>query len=186
MKHGLVPPDYFPNPMKTITLAAIGGFCAVTTVRSATVEVDPARSRIQVDAKATGHRFTGELKKYTLKAAGDASTGKPTDLDLAWDFNDLKTDDEKRDKEMIQWLGGGKPKGSFAFVKSWDVKPDGGSVSKSVTFPYTVKRDGEWVTLDGKVSLDYQNFKLPVIRAMLVMTVDPALVVRFHVVGKVK
>ena len=53
-------------------------------------------------------------------------------------------------------------------------------------FTAVFERDGEWVTLDGKVSLDYQNFKLPVIRAMLVMTVDPALVVRFHVVGKVK
>jgi polyisoprenoid-binding protein YceI len=182
--------------MKTTTIAAIAGFfCATAAARSATVEVDTSRSRIQVDAKATGHEFTGELKKFTLKAAGDAATGKPTDLDLAWDFNDLKTADEKRDVEMIKWLGGGKPKGSFAFVKSWNVKPEGGSaqgtltvngVSKSVSFPYTVKRDGEWVTLDGKVSMDYQNFKLPLIRAMVVMTVDPALVIRFHVVGKVK
>jgi len=182
--------------MKTTTIATIGGFfCAVTAAHAASVEVDTTRSRIQVDAKATGHEFTGELKKYTLSAAGDTATGAPTDLALAWDFNDLKTGDEKRDKEMIKWLGGGKPKGSFAFVKSWDVKPEGGSaqgtltvngITKSVSFPYTVKHDGDWVTLDGKVTMDYQNFKLPLIRAMVVMTVDPKLVIRFHVVGKVK
>lgn len=182
--------------MKTILIAATAGIlCIAAEARSATVEVDIARSRIQVDAKATGHAFTGSLEKYTATVSGDAVTGKPTGLDLAWDFNDLATADEKRDKEMIKWLGGGKPKGSFSFVKSWEETASGGKaegtlsingVAKSVAFPYTVKRDGEWVTIDGKVSLDYQNFKLPIVRAMAVMTVDPKLVVRFHVVGKVK
>lgn len=182
--------------MKTIFIPAAAFFlCAGPAARAATFEVDLTRSRIQVDAKATGHEFSGELKKYKLTAEGDAATGKPADLDLSWDFNDLKTADEKRDKEMIKWLGGGKPKGSFAFSKSWDETAAGGKamgnltingVSKSVSFPYTFRRDGAWVTIDGLVSLDYQNFKLPLIRAMAVMTVDPKLVIRFHVVGKVK
>ncbi len=182
--------------MKTTTIAVLAGFLVAGGIaRSATVEVDTERSRIQVDAKATGHEFSGDLKKYTIKVEGDPATNRPTDLDLAWDFNDLKTGDDKRDKEMIKWLGGGKPRGSFAFGKSWDEKSDGGSaqgtltingVSKTVSFPYTVKRDGPWVTVDGRVSLDYQNFKLPIIRAMALMTVDPKLVIRFHVVGKVK
>ena len=182
--------------MKTTIIAAAGGFfCVVACARAATVEVDPVRSRIQVDAKATGHTFSGDLKSYTVKVAGDAASHKPGNLDLAWDFNDLKTGDEKRDKEMIKWLGGGKPKGSFTFVKSWDEKPEGGmaqgnltinGVSLPVTFPYSVKVEGEWVTVDGRVSMDYQNFKLPIIRAMAFMTVDPKLVIRFHVVGKVR
>lgn len=182
--------------MKTTFFAALSILCiSAPVVRSATVEVDSARSRIQVDAKATGHAFGGNLEKYTISAEGDAATNQPTALNLAWNFKDLKTADEKRDVEMIKWLGGGSAKGSFKFVKSWDMKPDGGQaqgtlmingVSKTVAFPYTVKRDGEWVTVDGKVSMDYQNFKLPIIRAMAVMTVDPKLVIRFHVVGKVK
>lgn len=182
--------------MKTILIT--GGaafFLSAAAVWSSTVEVDMTRSRIQVDAKATGHTFSGSLQKYTVTAAGESSTGKPTAFALAWDFNDLDTADEKRDKEMIKWLGGGKPKGSFSLVKSWDEKADGGNaqgklvingVTKDVSFPYTVKRDGDWVTIDGKVSLDYKNFKLPLIRSMAVMTVDPKLMVRFHVVGKVK
>jgi polyisoprenoid-binding protein YceI len=59
-------------------------------------------------------------------------------------------------------------------------------VSHEVSFPYSVEKDSGWVTIDGTVSLDYENFKLPVVRAMAVMTVDPKLKVRFHVVGKVK
>lgn len=163
--------------------------------RAATVEVDADRTRIQVDAKATGHTFAGTLQNYTIRAEGNRENNQPTALSLEWKFNDLKTDDEKRDKEMIKWLGGGSPKGSFKFLKSWDETPEGGhaqgiltinGVSKTVAFKYKVKRDDEWVTLDGKVSMDYQDFKLPIIRAMALMTVDPKLEVRFHVVGRIK
>lgn len=182
--------------MKTTFFAALSVlWISSPFVRSATVEVDTARSRVQVDAKATGHTFAGNLEKYMISVEGNAATSQPTALRLAWDFNDLKTADEKRDETMIKWLGGGKPKGSFKFEKSWDETAEGGQaqgsltingVSKTVVFPYKLKRDGEWVTIDGKVSLDYQNFSLPIIRSMAVMTVDPKLVIRFHVVGKVK
>ena len=40
--------------------------------------------------------------------------------------------------------------------------------------------------IDGKVTLDYQEFDLPIVRAMLVMTVDPSVTVTFHIVGKAK
>lgn len=159
------------------------------------IQVDPARSRIQVDVKATGHEFTGTLEKYTITAAGDASSHKPTRLELSWDFNDLKTGEAKRDKEMITWLGGGKPKGSFSFSKSWDEKSSGGSaqgnltihgVTKVVAFNYTLKREGDWVTVDGVVPMNYQAFNLPIIRAMAMMTVNPELKVRFHIVGKAR
>ena len=182
--------------MKSTIIAAASAFiCLSVSASAAMIEVDPARSRIQVDAKATAHEFSCDLKNYTIQAAGDVASHKPTSLNLTWEFNDLKTGDEKRDKEMLKWLGSAKPKGSFTWVKSWDETPNGGKaqgtltllgVPQTVSFPYTVKVDGEWVTLDGKVSIDYQNFKLPLIRAMAVMTVDPKLIIRFHVVGKIK
>ena len=43
---------------------------------------------------------------------------------------------------------------------------------------------GSWVTIDGVATLDYKDFGLPIIRAVAVMTVDPKLTIRFHVVGK--
>lgn len=177
-------------------LTLIGILLSATLSQSATLDVDSSRSRIQVDAHATGHDFTGTLKKYTAKVSGDAASMQPAGFELGWNFKDLETGDADRDKEMLKWLGGGDPKGSFRFAKSWTDK-DGKTrgmgtlkihgVSHEVSFPYSVeKNDSGWVTIDGTVSLDYQNFKLPVVRAMAVMTVDPKLKVRFHVVGKVK
>ena len=168
---------------------------SATLAHAATLEVDQKRSRIQVDAKATGHNFTGTLKSYQTTVSGDPTSLKPDGFALSWNFKDLDTDDAKRDAEMIKWLGGGSPKGSFKFNKSWT---DAGGkthgmgtltingVSKTVSFPYSASKDGDWVTIDGKVAMDYQDFKLPIIRALAVMTVDPELSVRFHVVGKVK
>jgi len=182
--------------MKNQIIAASCGLLAgLTIARAATLEVDKDRSRIQVDAKATGHKFTGTLKDYTASVSGDVASLKPQGFELKWNFKDLDTDDAKRDTEMIKWLGGGDPMGNFRFTKGWTGK-DGvqqgtgkltiHGVSKEIDFPYTVKKDGDWVSIDGRVSMDYQNFSLPIIRSMAVMTVDPQLVVRFHVVGKVK
>jgi len=162
--------------------------------QAADLEVDKSRSRIQVDARATTHSFTGTLEDYTVRAAGDASTNAATSLSLAWDFNDLKTGDVKRDEAMIAWLGGGKPKGSFKLIKSW-MEPEGpraqgeltiNGVTKVIAIPYTIQREGNWVTIDGKARVNYFNYNLPEIRSMAVMTVEPWLLVRFHIVGKVK
>ncbi|MFN9026975.1 MAG: YceI family protein, partial [Akkermansiaceae bacterium] len=59
-------------------------------------------------------------------------------------------------------------------------------VSKSISFPYTTKKEGDWVTIDGTAKMNYEDFGLPIIRAMAVMTVDPKLTVRFHIVGQIK
>lgn len=172
-----------------------GMLCTMSLAQSATLEVDKSRSRIQVDAKATGHTFTGTLKDYKASVSGDPASLKPSGFDLRWKFSDLNTADAKRDAEMIKWLGGGSPQGRFKLTKSWTDKAGKEQgmgtltihgVSKSVSFPYTATKDGDWVTIDGKVAMDYQNFSLPIIRSMALMTVDPKLVVRFHVVGKVK
>lgn len=156
--------------------------------------VDKAKSRIQVDAKATGHEFTGTLGDFEATVSGDAVTLVPSALTLSWKFADLDTADEKRDAEMMKWLGQSGTEGSFRFIKTWR---DGGKTyaqgelkihgaSKTIAFPYTAKKDGDWVTIDGTAALDYQDFGLPIIRAMAVMTVNPKLTVRFHLVGEAK
>jgi polyisoprenoid-binding protein YceI len=172
-------------------------FLAITSakIHAATLEVSQEKSRIHVDAKATGHSFTGTLKKYTTTVQGNSTTVEPDAFNLDWSFKDLKTDDNKRDKEMLAWLGGGDPKGKFEFTKSWvdkkGIKHAMGNltikgVSKAISFPFTSKKEGDWVTIDGTVTMDYEDFGLPIIRAMAVMTVDPKLTVRFHIVGQIK
>ena len=175
--------------------ALIAILLAATQANAATLQVDEEKSRIQVDARATGHAFTGTLDKYTAKVSGDTSSLNPSGFELNWSFKDLNTADKKRDAEMLKWLGGGDPKGKFRFTKSW-VGKDGVNyatgeltikgVSKAISFPFTAKKEGEWVTIDGKAGMDYEDFNLPIIRSMAVMTVDPKLTVRFHIVGKIK
>lgn len=169
--------------------------CCIATLGSVSAKnlnVDKTKSRIHVDAKATGHSFTGTLQDYTATVSGNTTELKPTAFSLAWDFTNLKTGEKKRDRKMIDWLGGGNPKGTFSFTKSW--KKDGKNyamgkitikgVSKTITFPYTVKKEGNWITIDGIASLDYEDFKLPIIRTAAIMTVNPKLKVRFHIVGE--
>lgn len=175
-------------PLLFLVLAPFGA-------TAATLEVDQERSRIQVDAKATGHNFTGTLDDYTATVKGDAGSIEPQAFNLTWSFKDLKTEDEKRDKEMLAWLGGGNPKGSFRFTKTWTDSKGAKfvmgtltikGVSKTVSLPFTAVKEGDWVTIDGKVAMNYEDFKLPIVRAMALMTVDPHLSVRFHIVGKIK
>lgn len=182
------------NPYR-ITTRILGSLLGATLAASAaTFEVDKAKSTIKVEAKATAHAFSGTLKDYQISAAGDATSLKPTALNLSWSFKNLDTDDDGRDAEMIKWLGGGNPTGSYKFVKIWSkagVDYAEGTltihgVSKTVQIPLTVKRDGGVVTTSGKVVIDYKDFGLPLIRAMLVMTVEPQLTVSFTLVGKLK
>jgi len=178
--------------MKRIFGAALCGMMMIGIAAAATLKVDKTKSRIQVDGKSTGHTFTGTLEDYTARVSGNVQDLEPSSFTLSWEFNDLKTEDEKRDKNMIKWLGGGMPKGSFKFLKTWEkagtkyaqgeIKING--VSKKIDFPYTVKKEGDWITIDGTAKLDYEDFKLPIIRALAVMTVDPELTVRFHIVGE--
>lgn len=181
------------NPTPLRVLCGLVGFLS-WAARADALKVDKDKSRIQVDAKATGHSFTGTLGDFRARVTGDAAALTPSTVSLAWKFSDLKTGDAKRDAEMIAWLGGKDPEGSFRFLKTWT---DGGKTyaqgeirihgaAKTIAFPYTVKKEGNWVTIDGTAGLDYQDFGLPVIRAMAVMTVDPKLAVRFHLVGELK
>lgn len=179
---------------RTFCFAACCLLALITSAPAGTLAIDKAKSHIKVDAKATGHSFAGTLSDFTAKVSGDDATLAPTAVDLGWKFSDLKTQDDKRDKEMMKWLGGGNPEGSFKFIKTWTDKGQTYAqgtlkihgISKTIGFPYTAKKEGNVVTIDGTAALDYQDFGLPLIRAMAVMTVNPKLTVSFHLVGEAK
>lgn len=167
--------------------------CAGASLAARGLPIDAGKSWVKVDAKATGHRFTGTLEKFEAKVSGDDSMLTPTTATLSWNFADLKTGDAKRDTEMLKWLDHGKtPSGTFSFAKSWK-DPQGVTwaqgnlkihgISKSIAFPLTAKKEGKRVRIDGEVWIDYSNFNLPLIRTMAVMTVDPKLRVSFHLEG---
>jgi polyisoprenoid-binding protein YceI len=184
-----------PILMKLIVTSLAAVWAMASLASAGTLNVDQQASWLKVDVKATAHSFTGGLDKFEATVVGDDTTLEPKTAVLRWNFSDLNTGDDKRDKEMVKWLEtGSHPKGEFRMNKTWK---DGGKtyaqgvlsihgVTKTVSFPVTAKRDGDKVAIDGEVWLDYQDFSLPIIRMMAVMTVDPKLKVRFHLVGSVK
>jgi len=177
--------------------ASLGIALALVAWASAgSMKVDHQASWVKVEAKATGHSFSGKLDKFEATVVGDDQTLEPRTAVLRWDFKDLNTAEGKRDKEMLTWLEStSHPGGEFKMSKTW--KDAAGKtnaqgvlsihgVSKTMSFPVTAKREGGRVSVDGEVWLDYQDFSLPLIRKMALMTVDPKLKVRFHLEGDVK
>ena len=167
----------------------------VSDAYAGTFKVDKKLSWITVDGHATGHDFTGTLKDYVVKGSGNSGTLKPIAFDLDWKFKDLDTKDADRNAKMIEWLKDKNPAGSYKFTKSW-IDKDGRQwamgtlrihgVSDRITFPFTVKQKDGQVIVDGSATMDYENFKLPIIRTMVFLKVDPKLKVKFHMVGKLE
>jgi len=182
------------NPINVAALIASVLMTGVFSASAATMEVDKSKSKIGFNASATGHTFAGSLKDYKISASGDEATRKPTSLELSWNFDDLDSANDDRDAQMLKWLGGGTQMGSFKFTK---VTTKNGTdwvegsltihgVTKTIQFPITLKVEGDVVTTSGKVTINYKDFDLPIIRSMLVMTVDPELTISFTLVGKAK
>jgi polyisoprenoid-binding protein YceI len=184
--------------MKTAILLGVSFLSALSPLISEAgdLAVDAQKSWVKVDASATGHTFSGSLSKFDAKVSGDPASLAPSSATLQWDFSDLKTNDAKRDAEMLKWLEYAKNQsGTFSMTKTWtdaagktwaqgNLKIHG--ISKSLAFPLTTSKTGDRLKIDGSVWIDYQDFSLPIIRNMAVMTVDPKLKISFHLEGDVK
>ncbi|HYC71100.1 MAG TPA: YceI family protein [Opitutaceae bacterium] len=156
-----------------------------------TLKVDRPRSFVDVDVKATVGSFTGRLETYEAQVTF-APSDKIQAAVFSFKFADLKTGEAKRDAEMIKWLGGGDPAGSFQ-LGALALTPDGhGHATGRLTikgraelieFPVTVSQlDGEW-TIAGTATLHYTDWGLKVIRKMGLLRVDPEVKVRFKLIG---
>ncbi|NNM30430.1 MAG: YceI family protein, partial [Akkermansiaceae bacterium] len=157
---------------------------------------DKARSRIAVDARATNHSFTGILTAYDLRIEGRDGSAEPTRVELKWDFKHLDTADKKRNRNMLKWLEHARtPTGSFVMTK-WIRDAKGRTfsrgkitihgVTREVTFPCTIRREGHSLTASGIAVLNYKDFGLPIIRQLAILTVKPELRISFRLVGTAK
>lgn len=156
-----------------------------------TLKVDRSKSYVDVDVKVTMRSFTGHLDRYELTIPVDAN-GKIKDALLKFKFNDLKTGNADRDADMVKWLGGGEPEGSFD-LGLLALAPDGqGQASGKLTFhgesqlvefPVLVKVVNGVYTITGKTSFDYRNWGLKKLRKLGLAVVDPEVTVRFQFVG---
>jgi polyisoprenoid-binding protein YceI len=154
--------------------------------------VTPAESSIQVAVKATVDDFTAKVERFDAKIRVAEQSIVPTSAVVSWSFDDLKTGNKKRDQEMLHWLqDAGGLKGAFTLTKCEE--KNGGllaagelsmhGVKREISFPLTVKRQGEHLEYGGSVELDHQHFGLRRIVKFAVLKVDPLLTIRFKLAG---
>lgn len=168
-----------------LTLMAAGGLAA-------TLELDAQQSRISVAVATSVHDFTGTVEVFQNSISFDQRDGQPRKADVSFDFKDLKTGSKGRDRDMLKWLSrAANPKAHF-HLTGW--KQEGTNsialgdltlhgVTQSVQMPTAIKREEDKIEISGMAKLDYRDFKLPVIREMLMFSVDPHMVVTFQLKG---
>ena len=155
------------------------------------LKVDKAKSFVDVDVSVTVGSFTGHLDDYDARVNVD-DAGKIKSAIFSFKFSDLKTGKPERDTEMVKWLGGGEPTGRFE-LGNLALTPDGqGQVSGRLTFhgvtervefPINITRTDGVYTIVGETMVDYRTWNLKPIRKALVVTVGPAVKVRFKLTG---
>jgi len=175
-------------------LALIGQTPAAETATPAErlLRMDRSRSYVDIDVSATLDSFTGRLERYDAKVGVDANDRIRT-AQFSFKFTDLKTGKAERDARMIDWLGGGEPKGAFS-LGVLALAPDGQGQANGrltfhgkterVEFPVLVKREEDTYTITGSVTLDYRDWGLKILRFMGIRKVDPEVKVRFQLVGE--
>jgi len=156
--------------------------------------LDPARSSIEVQVHATFDSFLGRLEKFRSDIVIDPAHARTRRAVVSFAFADLKTGRPGRDRDMLAWSENnqypvvefrmetlvqtpGAPAQAHGSLKIHGIE-------HATTFPVSFLIDGPLYAIDGEVALDYRDFGLPVIRKFFVLTVDPRLLVRFHLQGR--
>jgi polyisoprenoid-binding protein YceI len=157
--------------------------------------IDKAGSHIEIQVKATADSFVGKLTEYAPTVLVDPATGKVSGAKFAFHFKDVKTGNDKRDREMNVWQQTDKfPESDFA-LETLAPATDGKlmakgaltlhGVTQTLSFPVAVTRSETKVTIEGDATVDTRTFGLPVIRKFALLKVDPLVVVHFHLVGTI-
>ena len=160
------------------------------------LQLDPDRSRVDVVVHATVDSFVGNLERYEASIRLDATTGEISSADLSFHFSDVKTGKADRDEQMNAWQDTARHPDGVFHLSSLTRGAHGGmtavgtltlhDVAREISFPVSVAHDGELYAIDGEATLDTRDFGLPVIKKFLLLKVDPAVKVRFHLQGRAK
>jgi polyisoprenoid-binding protein YceI len=146
--------------------------------------------------KATADSFVGRLERYEAVIVVDPETASADVVRarFAFRFADVKTGKDARDEAMHSWQDTAHhPDGIFTLA-AIEQGADGGRAatgtlvlhgrSREISFPVSVSREGGLYAIDGEATLDTRDFGLPVIKKLLLLKVDPAVKVRFHLQGR--
>ena len=155
--------------------------------------IDREQSHIEIEVNATAGSFVGHLADYQAEIFLEPETTMVQRAEVSFQFLDVKTGEDKRDRHMHDWQETDKfPDGRFELGEI-EEQADGSFKAKGklslhgvwqeITFPVTILTAGSVVSIDGEAALNVTDFGLPVIRKFLILTVDPVVTVRFHLQG---
>ncbi len=156
------------------------------------LKVDRSRSFIDVDVKTTVGSFIGHLDRYEVAITADEAGKLKGGGTFAFKFADLKTGNSDRDAAMLAWLGGGAPEGNFelgvlALTADGQGQASGRltfhGATQLVEFPVNVTQADGTYAITGGATIDYRDWGLKIFRKAMVVKVDPAVSIRFKLIG---
>jgi polyisoprenoid-binding protein YceI len=160
------------------------------------VRVSNEQSRVEVVVRATVDSFVAELRAFDAVVVCEPQTGQIETATFRFDFRQLFTGKAERDRQMHEWQDTAHfPDGLFRlthmertsggqFVASGELQFHG--ETQAVTFPVSVTRNDKALSIDGEAVVDVRTFGLKPIRKLAVLRVNPEVVVRFHLQGRIE
>jgi len=155
--------------------------------------IDPARSHVDIAAKATIGSFVAKLGQYVAIIAVDPEKRCIKQLTFQFHCSAVKTGNAARDQDILDWEQATEFP-DVSFVLTALEKGVGGQFqargalafhghSREIAFPVAIRQDDNHYSIDGEAPLDTRNFGLPIIRIFWLLTVNPVVHVRFHLQG---
>lgn len=155
------------------------------------LQIEKEKVKVELEVNVTAHSFIATLENYEIKIQIDTESVKIEKPELSFDFNELKTSKNARDKAMLKWEEYNKyPNSSFILNKLHEqgekVIAEGmltlRGFKKEIRFLINVETEGTKGSISGSTVIDHLDWDLPIIKKF-VLKVDPNLSIKFHLEG---
>lgn len=155
-------------------------------------QLSPESSTLGVNGKASPpHSFTSMASSFSVDIEIDPETLEVKQATCSFPFDKMDSKKAKRDRKMRKWMEAEQyPEGRFELTS---VRPDGerwiatGSftmhgMAREIEVPFSIRREGEAVIIDGESEFDTTDWGLDKIR-LFIFTVKPTVQPFFHLEG---
>lgn len=175
-------------------LIGISLLSLISTLHAGNFELDEENSLLAADAKASPpHSFTYTAKQFQTDIQIDPQKLEVSSATCTFQFADLDSKKEKRDKKMRGWMNVTHyPDARFELksVRAGDTDNERigvgqftmHGVSREIEITFTIQRKGDRIIIDGNTTFDYTNWDLKIVR-LFIFSVKPDLKPHFHLEG---
>ena len=181
--------------MQLFRFTIINCFLTATSLLAGNYVIDKAQSELAATMHATPpHNFTSVAKNFTCDIDIDPETLAITKAICSFNFEDLDSGKDARDKKMCKWMDIEKhPTATFEMKQLLPQNEAGEQVAlgdftmHAITQPvkvaFTLKREDDTIIIEGHSEMNHEDWGLNRVR-LLFFSVDPLLKPHFRLVGK--